>query len=460
MNVQCIDYFTDSVLRAPTIGCMLICLIASVVGVFVVLQRKSLIGEALSHACYPGVIIALFIERLIFQGEDHEFAAMAFVLIGASCSSLLGIYFINFLEKRFRTPADSALSVTLSLFFGIGFTILSALQGGYPGLYKELQAYLFGQAATLRDIHVYVLGVLAFFVLATITIFFRSLKAVVFDPVFSEIIGLKKKALESLLFFMVVFAIVVGIRSVGVVLMSAMLIFPAATSQQFTKHLSTQLFVAALFGSLAGFLGVVSSHELSMLFLTTGTLGKISSFPTGPMIVMVASLFFIFAILFAPKKGLFLRFFKKMNFSVRCDKENLLKMIWKKCSAKKSEQITFEEIQECHLRQGLYLWFLVQLLQRKGFLRPIGKNRYILTPWGMLWGRKIVRLHRLWEVYLVEYCKVAKERVHPSAEVMEHIITPEIEKELAYLLHNPEKDPHAQPIPPEDEVFLLGGGMQ
>jgi manganese/zinc/iron transport system permease protein len=452
------SYFTDSVLRAPTIGCMLMCLIASLIGTFALLQRKSLIGEALSHACYPGVILALFIERLIFQDVDTEISLIIFVLAGAFIACLLGIYFINFLEKCFRVPTDAALAVTLSLFFGIGYTILSALQQDYPSLYQELQAYLFGQAATLREIHVQVFEVLAIFVIGMVILFFRPIKAVIFDPVFSEVVGIKKNKIESLLFFLIVLAVVIGIRSIGVVLMSAMLIFPAASSSQFTKTLASQLILASLFGILSGFFGVVFSHEISHLFLTSS--GKTASFPTGPMIVMIAAIIFLFSILFAPKKGLLSRVWRRVAFFMKCDQENILKSAWKICVAKEQSTISYTEIEELKLLTGCRLKIVLFQLLRKGLIRKEGKavdgsQRYVLTTWGMLWGRKIVRLHRLWEVYLVEYCKVAKDRVHPSAEVMEHIITPEIEQELTLILHNPQKDPHAKPIPPQDELLLL-----
>ena len=94
-------------------------------------------------------------------------------------------------------------------------------------------------------------------------------------------------------------------------------------------------------------------------------------------------------------------------------------------------------------------------LQRKGLLQKRGSELFSLTASGQLWGRKIVRLHRLWELYLVKCCKMMKDRVHPSAEEMEHIITPEIEQQLSFILKNPTKDPHQKPIPRDEESFLL-----
>ncbi|MDB6081065.1 MAG: putative metal transport system rane protein [Chlamydiia bacterium] len=454
MAIPLIHYFTDSVLHAPTIGCMLMCLTAALVGTFVVLRKKSLIGETLSHACYPGVIIALFIERLFFSAENHELVQMLIVLGGAAFSSFLGMYTIHILEKRYHVSTDAALSATLSIFFGIGLLLLSGLQQEYPSLYKDLQSYLFGQVATMRDIHVMVYAILASFVLLLIFLYFREIQAVIFDSTFADIVGISLKKIETLLFVMVVLAVVIGIRSCGVVLISAMLIFPAAAARQCSHNLIAVLGIAAIFGLIAGFFGVVLSHEVSTYFGETGPgmSSSISSFsfPTGPMIVVVAACIFCIVIFFSGRTGLVLRLYRKGTFLWNCEQENLLKTMWKVCSQKNNPSISIQEIDEVWQGSRYTLHILLFTLRKRGWIRKkvsTGTDKYILTPYGMLWGRKIVRLHRLWELYLVTYCKMAKDRVHPSAEQMEHSITPEIEKELTYILHNPKNDPHAQPIP-------------
>ncbi len=455
------EYFQDSVLQAPTIGSMLMCLIAALIGTFVVLRAKSLIGETLSHACYPGVIIALLLEHYFFQDAGHEITILLSVLIGATISSLLGMYLIDLLEKRFAVKSDSALSFVLSAFFGIGITLLSALQQDHPALYKELQAYLFGQAATMRTIHVVIYACFAVVIIFFIVLFFRDIQAVLFDPVFSEVSGIKRKRVEMLLFCCLVASVVIGIRTCGIVLMSAMLIFPAVSARFFTHRLSTLLVLAGFFAVLSGFFGVVFSHEASLYFWKEqgpggGMGGKVVSFPTGPMIVLCAAVLFFISILFSGKNGLVFKLYRKILFSWHCEQENLLKIMWKISSRKSNANSSFQEIQEEWHRGLLSLRFVLFLLKRRGWLKERLKDEYTLTSLGMLWGRKIVRLHRLWEVYLVEVCKVAKDRVHLSAEEMEHVITPSIEKELTIILQNPRKDPHNNPIPQHEESFLLG----
>ncbi len=427
-----IEYFTDPVLLAPTIGSMLMCLIAAFVGTFSILEKQSLIGEALSHASYPGVILSLLAIKLYAVDDDIQLLLLP--LIGAALSCLLGMYFIKKLVIRYRVHPDSALCFIIASFFGVALVVLSALQGTYPTLYRELSSYLFGQAALQTNTHIYVYSGLIFITLFITIWMYRPIKTVLFDSDFAKAIGINVAKVHALLLAITVVAVVVGIRSLGVVLISSMLIFPGVTSRMWTSRLEYVLGLACLFGVVSGFFGVYFSHELSK---------DLYSFPTGPMIVVAGASLFLVSSLFSPKRGLVFCALRRYAFQIRCQQENLLKALWKL----NSKDFKQKEIQEKLQIHPVRLALLIQVLSKKGWLRKIGDDSFELTPSGLLWGKKIVRLHRLWEVYLVEYCGIGKDRVHPSAEEMEHIITPDIEKALLELLHYPQEDPHKQPIP-------------
>jgi manganese/zinc/iron transport system permease protein len=236
-------------------------------------------------------------------------------------------------------------------------------------------------------------------------------------------------------------------RSVGVVLMSAMLVAPAAAARQYTNKFSRMFPIAALFGTLSGFLGNYFSSEISR-YLNWKNPAAPLGLPTGPMIVMIASLLCLLSLLFAPEKGMILRFFRLARFRYKCLCENLLKAIWRFGG---KEPVTFELIEKYQTISPLYLRFILWRLTKNGWIEKILPDSYRLTLDGKVWANKIVRLHRLWEVYLVEYLGLGVERVHRSAEEMEHIITPELEKELTLLLKDPKVDPHHQPIPPREK---------
>ena len=447
-------YFIDPVLQAPCLGCMIMCLTAAIMGVFVVLKKQSLAGETISHACYPGVIFALLFEKL-FEIENYDMSSVFFILIGAFISSFFGMLIVEFFHRRAKISEDSSLSCVLVAFFGIAITIISALQIPFPTLYKELQGYLFGQAATMTSSHLFAYGIVAFSFLVVLFSYYRPIKLVIFDPQFAQAVGVNKISIDTLIQALFVISCVMGIRAVGVVLMSAMLIFPPSCARLWTNRLWVLLLLSGFIGIASGFFGVFVSHETSVYFMEHASAKSRFSIPTGPMIVMIASMFFLFSIFFAPRQGLFFRLIRKTSFQINCQRENILKTIWKVCSDANTSKVSRQKIAEYFQMRPFVFNFLLSSMQKKGWIKLVDNQEIQMTSFGMLWARKIVRLHRLWEVYLVEYCGVAQDRVHPSAEQMEHIITKDIEDQLNTLLNSPTLDPHMQPIPQDMEILLL-----
>ena len=388
--------FTDPVLRAPTIGCMLIGLAAGLIGCLVFLQKRSLVGETLSHATYPGVVLG----ALVGAGFSLP------LFLGGAVTSLLGLFTLHFMEKRMRISSDAALCFVLSIFFGVGILIASYMQTAHPLWYRQVQTTLFGQAATLVDGHIAIFAVVALSTIGCATVFYRYFQILHFDRDFAKSVGMRITLIDAITQFFLVAVIIAGMRSVGVVLMTAILISPAAAARFWCKDLKSFFLISALFGMSSGFLGNVVSLYLP----------QESSFPTGPMIVLSSAAFCIFSLIFAPKKGLFPRWLRLKRFRSRSYMENILKALYKNTPIRKS-------------------FFALNRMKQKGWIRN-GK----LSEKGMKEAEKLIRLHRLWELYLVHLGQGA-ERVHASAEEMEHILTPDIEKQLQKLLNYPKKDP-------------------
>jgi manganese/zinc/iron transport system permease protein len=234
--------------------------------------------------------------------------------------------------------------------------------------------------------------------------------------------------------------------------MSALLIFPAVSARFLTSRFCSALLVSSLIGSFCSVCGVVLSNTVSVSVQDVG--GKSLWLPTGPLIALCLTFFFLLAFLFSPKTGLVVRLVRAYRFERRCRQENILKVLWKDCSEQKKSLISFKHLSERMQLPKKPLLKMLNPLKRSGYIRLFPKEIEI-TSSGMLMGRKLVRLHRLWELYLVEYCGIKKDRVHPSAEEMEHILTPSIEKKLSALLNNPLVDPHAQPIPSSEGDLLF-----
>jgi len=436
-------FFVDPILRGPTNASMLMCLVAAVVGVLIFVKRRSLLGEALAHAAYPGVAGAI-----IFVGFFSCENALSWLMpLGSLLSAIAGFWLVNILEKKLNVTPDAALGCTLALFFGVGVTIASFAQSSYTHLYRQMQNCLYGQAATMTDVHIAIYGALALIVIIFVALFYKQIMIVLFDAEYAKISGIPQGALNFGIFLIVALAIVIGVRCVGVVLMSAMLIAPAAAARQFTNRLPKMLLLAAIFGVLSAFWGVYGSLLLSE---------KIQGHyfvPTGPMIVVVSGLLALYALFFAPRRGLVNRYMRVLQFRRSCARENLLKALWR-LNQQGQTEVTFADMKEKSGYSSFYLYTLVSNLVRQTELtQTTHKARYYqLTSRGFKKGARIIRLHRLWEVYLVNSLGLKVERVHKSAEEMEHILTPELENRLTELLNNPTQDPHDRPIPKQEAV--------
>lgn len=431
-----VEYFTDPVLQAPTIGSMLMCLSSALIGVIVFLRRRSLLGEALSHASYPGVVISVFLTALFFPNAYPKLATI--VLIGAFCTAILGLYLIEKMEHILKVKQDCALCFVLSFFFGVGVLLASRLQFSHALWYKTVHIFLYGQAATMTDIHIILYGSLSLLILATLFFLYNRVKIALFDREYAQSVQISLKGIDSLLFFLLILAIVIGIRSVGVVLMAGMLIAPAIAARALSNRLSTIFLLAALIGACSGFFGNYLSLEIPEWVGRSNQL----ILPTGPMILLFASSICLLVLLLAPKRGLLGRKLRAACFERECQRENLLKYLWKKGNG---YSVLFPELKKALDLSFLQLWWMQFCLRRQGWLEK-REGRLYLTPDGKKRAARIVRLHRLWEVYLVSLGQ-GIEKVHRSAEEMEHVLTPELEAELTLLLDNPKLDPHKQPIP-------------
>ncbi|MCB1082610.1 MAG: metal ABC transporter permease [Chlamydiia bacterium] len=422
------DFFLEPLYRAPFLGSMLMCLASSLMGTLLFVQRKSLLGETLSHAAYPGVVFSAFLGALFF--DPSSFGALLLILGGAALFAYLGLLSIEALQKRLRIHSDAALCLILSLSLGLGVLCVSRIQFSHPLWYQQAQVFIYGQAATMTDTHILIYGALSFCVILFVVCFFRAIERFLFDS--QKEMG---KGFSRILFFLLIISIVVGIRSVGVILMAGMLIAPIGAARSFSDRLSHLLPLSALFGVSAGFGG----NYVSVLFAEKGV-----HLPTGPGILLVAAALALLSLVFSPKRGAFSRLIRKNRFRRRCLAENILKTLWK---GGEKTPLSYQEITKWNTASKPSFQGALFKLKREGWIIQTGRKQVGLTSDGIQKAARLVRLHRLWELYLVSCLKADEKRVHYSAEEMEHILTPELENRLSSLLNHPTKDPHQKPIP-------------
>jgi manganese/zinc/iron transport system permease protein len=396
----------DPVLRAPLWGACCLSVSLSLLGVFLFLQKKTLVGEALSHASYPGVLLAIFFSSILPLSTT--------VYIFAAFTAYLGFWLLQQLKDKLKIKEDAALCLILSTFFGMGTLLASIVQSDSPKLFRQIPLFLYGQAVTIQDSQLIVYAAFTLLTLLFVGLFYRPLLVMSFDKVSVIYKGNFLKWLEAGFFIWVTWAIVLAMRSLGVILLSALLVAPATAARQYTHNVKKMLWIAAAVGLASGFIG---------------TLISLKGLPTGPCIVLVACLITAFSLLFAPKRGLVARLMRILAFKMKIQEENMLKSLWLNRSVKAS-------------------WLSWTRLLAKGLISSERK----LTQKGLMEGARITRLHRLWEVYLFRSLGMNIDKVHECAEQMEHILTPEIEKQLTSLLDNPDEDPHAKPIPKPMDV--------
>ena len=299
-----------------------------------------------------------------------------------------------------------------------------------------LEHFLFGKASALVGQDVIVFGVIGLILISTVIVFFKEFKLIAFDENFAKVIGFPVRKLELLLTSLTVLAVVIGIQAVGVVLMAAMLITPVAAARYWTNKLTLMLILSAVIGSFSGVMGAFMSYTQT-------------SIPTGPSIVLVASFIAFLSFFFAPERGIISKVRQQRRNRLQMLEENILKTFYKLGEGTKE---FFKPFDKKDLHKGHYfakkeLSLGLARLQRKSCLKKVSPTTWQLSEQGKKKGKKIVKLHRLWELYLTQYLDIASDHVHENAEAMEHILTPSIESELENRLNYPKTDPHNKEIP-------------
>ncbi|PIB33394.1 zinc transporter [Gaetbulibacter sp. 5U11] len=281
--------FSDYTLRTITLGTAILVAVTGMLGSFAVLRKQSLLGDAISHAALPGIAIAF----LITGAKDSNT-----LLLGALVSGLIGTFWIRGIIKKTHLKSDTALGLILSLFFGFGMLLLTFIQKQPNANQAGLDKYLFGQAATLVESNVWLMAIVTGLCLFVLLLFWKEFKILLFDADYTKTLGFNTKVIDILITSFIVLAIVLGLQTVGVVLMSAMLLAPAAAARQWTNSLSKMVLLAAIFGAFSGVFGTAISASQTNL-------------STGPVIVLVASIFVVFSFVFSPSRGLL---FKQIRF--------------------------------------------------------------------------------------------------------------------------------------------------
>lgn len=272
---------SSQIVQTVVLGAALLGAISGMLGAFAVLRRQSLLGDALSHAALPGVCLGF----LVAGGRD-----LGAVMAGAFLTGALAALSMMLIVRRTRLKTDAALGIVLSVYFAAGIVALTYVQASTGAASAGLSGFLFGQAAAILRGDLVVMATIGAAALALVLGLWKEFKLVSFDPGFARAQGLPVTVLEAALTVMVALAIVIGLQLVGVVLMVALLIAPAAAARQWTGTLGPMVALSSAIGAAAGAGGAL---------ISAGTRGL----ATGPVVVLIATAAVLVSLLFAPRRG-------------------------------------------------------------------------------------------------------------------------------------------------------------
>lgn len=425
--------FQDPSLRYALAGSLLLGLCCGLMGAFLVARKLALMGDALSHAVLPGVALGF-----LWNMTKDPLA----IFIGATLAGLLGAGTVQVLKNTTKHKEDASLGFVLASFFGIGICLFTMIQNLPGGNKSGLDKFMFGQAAALGGGDVALLAIVAALAVAMVVIFYKEFLITSFDAGFARSTGLRVQVFHYALMLMLAFAIVSSLQAVGVVLVTALLVTPAATAFLLTDRFGLMLTLSAILGLGAGGLGAFSSF-----------VGR--NLPTGPFMVLAAAVFFVLALFFSPRHGIATRWWRHRSRSSRIGRENTLKAMYHvlENGGFQSEQVSLHTLAENRRETLEEIHAQIADLRRHQFatVSPAG-DAATLTPLGWQRACEIVRNHRLWELYLTNAAQIASDHVHEDAERIEHILGEDTVRQLERTLDYARRDPHGKLIPGLEDI--------
>lgn len=283
------------------IGVTLLGIGSAAIGTFVLLRRRALISDAVGHATLPGVGLGFLTAYALGLDGGRN---LPILLIGAGATGALGILSVQWIRDHTRLPEDTAIGTVLSVYFGIGTVLLSYIQSLPGGARAGLNSFLMGQSAALSLAEVWIIGVGSVVVILLCLLFFKEFKVLCFDQDFASVQGWPVRKLDLLMLALLLLAVSIGLKTVGLVLIVALLVIPPVAARFWTDDLKGMTLIAGVFGGLSGYLGAAASALVPRL-------------PAGGVIVLTAGALFAVSLIVAPKRGVIAGAIRQLRFRWR-----------------------------------------------------------------------------------------------------------------------------------------------
>lgn len=428
--------------RVVILGTAMLGCAAGVVGSFTLLRKRALVGDAISHAMLPGLGIAFLVATMI--GGDGRSLPVLFA--GATISGLVGAAAILGLRSTWRLSEDAAFGIVLSVFFGAGVALLGVIQSLEAGHAAGLEGFIYGKTASLSWADLMVIVAAAAIALSLCVLYFKELSLLCFDQAFAETQGYSRWWLDGLLMSMVVGITITGMQAVGLILVIALLIIPAAAARFWTNRLSLQLLISAGIGMVGCFGGSMCSAMLPNM-------------PAGAVIILACAILFLFSLLVGAEQGLLWRAIRRWQWQRVLLRQHLLRAIYERTETKMGQsqtahepefRVEMSELMRSRSWSQTLLDRLIESAQREGLMTRVG-SQVALSKSGWVQAKKLTHQHRLWELYLITHADVALQQVDRLADDIEHVLEPSVIHELECLLQGRASEvarsPHQIPEP-------------
>jgi manganese/zinc/iron transport system permease protein len=417
--------------RIVLLGASLLGMAAGVIGTFLLLRRKALIGDVVGHCALPGIAVAFLVIERLSPGAGKNLPAL---LLGATCAGLLGAQSVSVIRMFTRVDSGTALAVVLSVFYGAGVALLSVVQRLASGSSAGLKDFLNGQTAAIVSQDVWIFTVSSLVIVVVTAALFKEFALLCFDEDYAATRGLPTRLLDIGLTLLATAVSVVGMQTVGLLLVTAILVTPPASARFWTNDIRIMAILAGILGALAAASGVIASASVSRL-------------PAGPMIVLCGGAMFIASLALGRERGVVWTWLVHRRDQRRADRIDLLRSLYQSTEAHTGVRpqppgsvlhavVPLEQIRPLRTWSSRRLKRAVRRCVREGILER--------TPDGIgisqaAWeeGRQIVRNRRLWDLYLQQNADVSPAGIDRDQSLLDHALDPAVVAELEEALSRP-----------------------
>lgn len=453
------DYNT----RVVVLGVTALGAAAGGIGSFVLLRKRALMGDAASHATLPGIAIAYLI--MVALGGDGKW--LPGLLIGAAVAGLLGMGTVLAIDRLSRLKEDAALGIVLSVFYGAGVALLGVIQKMSSGSQAGLESFIYGKTASMLASDATLTGAAAVVVGVACLGLYKEFRLVCFDRGFAAAQGWPVLALDALMMVLLVAVTVIGLQAVGLILVIAMLVIPPASARFWTERLDAMIAIAVLLGASSGFIGAIASALTPRL-------------PAGAVIVVVAAALFAISLAVGPSRGVAVRIARGWRTGRRVAAQHLLRALyeWLEENGRVAGEgrrpvgqghgrgvaggprpfggdrgVPYGDILAARSWSRPQLGRILRTAERGGLVRREGRDAWLLTEKGLIDACRVVRNHRLWEMYLISHADIAPSHVDRDADQIEHVLGDALVQRLEAMMRV--ESPHLT-VPPSPH-HLRGG---